>query len=230
MAFNTCAVWGLARKQLLAAAALALLAPAAAWANNTPIVCNPATVCIANDKGTLSGTSSGLTLTGSVVTQIGDKFGTNLGTLSLSTGALASGSLMQGGTFAAGGSIQITEGSAVLFSGTFSNPVNWTVTGLMSKIVNHKTVYFCSASTGCVYVLSGTMTGTYGPNGLPVSGATIQQTLTTKKPFTGGALTIENGSTFIVTPEPSTLSLMGTGLLGLAGLVKRRLVRNKPLS
>jgi hypothetical protein len=41
-------------------------------------------------------------------------------------------------------------------------------------------------------------------------------------PYTGGTITF-NGSTPAVTPEPSSLVLLGTGLLGVAGAAKRKL-------
>lgn len=215
--------WGSVLKQVLVIGVLALALPVASWAGSQSmgLVCNPGTICIANDKGSLTGSSAGLTLTGSTVTQILDTFGTDLGSLSLSTGALLTGSLVAGGTFAAGGSITITDGSAILFSGTFSSTVDWTVTGLITKIVKGQTEYSC-AKGGCIYVLSGSISGAYGPNGVQYSGGTVQQTISTKTPFTGGTLTIENGSTFLVTPEPGTLGLMGTGLVGIGLMVKRK--------
>ncbi len=121
-------------KQVLMVVVLALVLPTATLANGIkPAICLAGEVCVANDQGTISGNSNGLTLTGSVVI-IGNLQGSNLGSLTLSTGALATGSLMTGGTFMPGGSFQITETSGgftgVLFQGTFSSAVNWTVSGL----------------------------------------------------------------------------------------------------
>jgi hypothetical protein len=85
-------------KILLALLVLAL--PLAAFAGSS--------VDFTNSGGTLSGTNSGLTLGGSTLIAVnglggGLITGNNLGTLSFSTGALSSGSLQMGGTFAAGG-------------------------------------------------------------------------------------------------------------------------------
>jgi len=200
---------------------VALCSPLASLA--TPTSCPQFYVCIANDGGTLHGTNSGLALAGSTVIGINNTFGTNLGSLTLSTGALTSGNLEIGGTFAAGGSILITEGAGTLFSGTFSTPVDWTVLGLTEKTVKGKTIYGC-ISAGCTYTLLGTVSGTYG--NVTVAGATVQQTVNTKTPFTGGNMTLADGTTKFVTPEPGTLGLMGTGLLGI-GLVGMRKLRTK---
>jgi hypothetical protein len=99
------------------------------------------TIDFSNSGGTLSGTNAGLTLSGSTLIAVSglNGLGTvtgDLGTFSLSTGALASGSLTMGGTFAAGGMLTIngngTNGipSGVLFTGTFSAPISWTLTTL----------------------------------------------------------------------------------------------------
>src|SRR5207245_6922772 len=119
-------------KKILLLAVLALALPMAAFASSQ--------IDFSNNGGTLSGSASGLSLGGS--TLIGVKglngggliTGSNLGSVSFSTGALASGSLTTGGTFAAGGSFTITGNgtngvpNGVIFSGTFSGPVTWIMT------------------------------------------------------------------------------------------------------
>ncbi len=91
------------------------------------------TVDFSNGGGTLSGTNAGLTLSGSTLIAViglngGGMVTGDLGTVSFTTGALASGSLEMGGTLAAGGMFSIngngTNGipNGVLFSGTFSAP------------------------------------------------------------------------------------------------------------
>ena len=66
------------------------------------------TVDFSNGGGTLSGTNAGLTLSGSTLIAViglngGGMVTGDLGTVSFTTGALASGSLEMGGTLAAGG-------------------------------------------------------------------------------------------------------------------------------
>jgi hypothetical protein len=173
-----------------------------------------------NSGGTLSGTNAGLSLTGSTlvgVTSLGSGTGTtgDLGTVSFTTGALTGGSLQMGGTLAAGGTFTIDgNGSSgiangVLFSGSFSGPVTWTLTTLANGTHN--------------YTLTGVVTGMMG--GKSVDGVTVQLTINTGKGFFNGSTLIAGGDTSVSNsvPEPSTLALFGTGVIGLAGSLRKKI-------
>jgi hypothetical protein len=201
-------------KKVLLLAVLALALPMAAFASGG--------IDFHNSGGTLSGSASGLSLTGSTLIGVtglyGDPVATNLGSVSLTTGALTSGNLQTGGWFAGGGSFTVvgngTNGvpNAVIFSGTFIGPVEWTAKTLPNGVVQG-------------YVLSGVLTGTLN-NGYSASGITSQVTFKVSgnhKGYFMGTVTVGSGDTTVVVPEPGTLSLFGTGLVGLAGLVRRKL-------
>jgi hypothetical protein len=177
------------------------------------------TIDFSNSGGTLSGTNAGLTLSGSTLIAVSglNGLGTvtgDLGTFSLSTGALASGSLMKGGTFAAGGMLTIngngTNGipNGVLFTGTFSAPISWTLTTLANGTNS--------------YTLTGVLTGMLG--GTSVSAVTVQMTANTGTGFFNGSTLISGGDTSIASvPEPSTLALFATGGMSLIGMMRRKL-------
>ena len=190
---------------------LALALPMAAFATNS--------FDITNAGGTLSGSSAGLTLSGSTLIAFGNggmPITGNLGSVSFSTAGLISGDLQQGGTFDAGGSFMIagngTNGvfNGTIFNGTFTGPVTWTLITLANGTHN--------------YTLSGALSGSWY-TGAPVVGATIQITINTGKGFFNGSTSISSGDTNIsmVVPEPGSLTLLGTGLVGLAGVVRRKL-------
>jgi hypothetical protein len=202
-------------KRIVWLALLAMALPLAAFADSSN------SVDFTNSGGTLTGSSAGMSLTGSELIDVngfngGGLIQGGLGTLSFSTGAMTSGSLQMGGSFSGGGAFDIlsngTQGlpSGSLFSGSFSGPVTWTMVTLANGTHN--------------YTLTGSITGTWY-NGQTVNGATVQLTINTGKGYFNGTTKISSGDTNVVTtvPEPGTLGLLGTGLVGLAGLLHRKL-------
>lgn len=193
-------------KRILWVVLVVILAlPLAAFADNQ--------IDFTNSGGTLSGDSSGLTLSGSTLTVINGLNGLqtgDLGTLSFSTGALTSGNLQSGATFAGGGSFTIWSNTlGTLFSGSFDGPVTWTLVTLANG--THE------------YTLTGALSGSWMGGSNTFYGATVQLTINTGKGFFNGSTTISSGDTNIVVPEPGSLTLIGTGLVGLAGVLRRKL-------
>jgi hypothetical protein len=198
-------------KKMVFLAVLALALPIAAFANGG--------VDYTNSGGTLSGSSSGLTLSGSVLVAVkglnggGLITGSDLGSVSFATGAL-SGSLQTGGTFAAGGWFTITGNGSngvpngTLFTGTFTSPVSWTLVTLQNGTHN--------------YTLTGALSGTTN-TGFSTVGVTVQLTVNTGEGFFNGSTSISSGDTNVVVPEPGSLTLLGTGLVGVAGAIRRKL-------
>jgi hypothetical protein len=200
-------------KRMVLMALLVMALPLAVFASS-------GAVDFTNSSGVLSGTNAGLSLGSSELIAANGLNGLGLvtgglGNVSFSTGMLTSGSLQNGGTFASGGSFTITGNgtdgipNGTIFNGSFSGPVTWTLVTLANGTHN--------------YELTGVISGTWF-NGATVFGATTQLTINTGKGFFNGSTNISSGDTNITTvPEPGTLGLLGTGLLGLAGALHRKL-------
>jgi PEP-CTERM motif len=202
-------------KKILMLAALALALPTAVFAGSI--------IDFNNGLGTLSVSPSGLSLAANLTMVTGLNgpgtiiTGNDLGNVSFSTGMFIStvgtgtGSVT---TFAAGGSFLITgKGSngipnGVLFTGTFSSPVTLTLTQMVDGTN--------------FYELQGNLSGTTA-SGYKTSGGTYQVVFNTGKGLFDGSWGVTSGDTPIVVPEPGSLGLLGAGLIGLGGVVRRKL-------
>ena len=177
-----------------------------------PIVASADSLDFSNKGGTISATTltGPLTLGGSALTSYGSIFGANLGSVSFTTAAFATGNFTDGGTLGPGGTFTIMGcgcngvPSGVIFTTTFTS-AQW----------------IASPGTGLhSYRFVGFFPGANGTDGT----SQITATLVAGKGF---MVAVGSGDTIVTTtvPEPGTLGLLGTGLLAVGGLVRRKLTK-----
>jgi len=199
------------RVVVLALLALALALPMAAWADGIVLV---------NQFGSIGISDAGISSTQSQLTQFNGIVapkGHSLGSVSFTTGALVSGSIAAGGVFSSTGSTFVVIGKGnygepkgTIFSGSFVGPITWTLTS-------------APGIKDLTYSLTGTIQGMLY-NGRIVSGVTTQNFYTVQPQLDGGIAHIRGGITTFSTPEPGTLGLLGAGLVGVAGMFRRKLM------
>jgi hypothetical protein len=144
-------------------------------------------------------------------------------------GTSASGTASLSGSVSSGGSLDLTMEltginsttgnlGTVTFTPTLGTSCGtgcFNITGGLVSVVNNSSVsLFSSAFTSGTVTQSGNFINVQG---FLANGSTVSTVMTISG---GGIITSSNT---IVAPEPGTLGLLGTGMVGLAGFVRRKM-------
>jgi hypothetical protein len=188
-----------------------------------PAISRADTINLVNQFGTVTITNNGIVSNSSELfsfNAIQAPKGRSLGFVNFATGSFiaGTGSIWTGGEFSSTGSMFDVKSNGVygqpkglIFQGSFEGPIDWTLV-----VANHQ--YH-------EYELTGTIHGQLW-NGQMATGTTTQTIYTYWNQEKVDHLGIVKlGQSHVTTPEPSTLGLLGTGLVAMAGVMRRRVPR-----